>query len=122
MDRYFLSSQIAFYDPDGDAVEYTAGRSLFDMDSLMYERWIPSVAAKGRDILLVSRRSKGPIAAESLLARFQTLGPIQERTVLKDGVPVGRFFYRIGYAYIPLTAATPNAPSHVEAKPSLSGS
>ena len=101
MDRYFLSSEIAFYDPDQDAVPHTAGRSLFGLDSLMYDRWFPSAAAKGRDILLVSRLSGGLIAAELLSARFQTLGPIQEHIVHKGAIPVGRFYWRIGYSYKP---------------------
>jgi len=101
MDRYFLSSEIAFYDPDQDAVPHTAGRSLFGLDSLMYDRWIPPAVAKGRDILLVSRRSGGRIAAESLSAWFRTLGPIQEHIVHKGAIPVGRFYWRIGYGYIP---------------------
>lgn len=126
MDRYFLSSEIAFYDPDQDAVSYTAGRSLFGFDSLMYDRWFPSAAAKGRDILLVSRGSDGPIAAESLSARFQTLGPIQEHIVHKGGVPVSRFFYRIGYNYIPMAAASSDdatrAGPRVGAKPRRLGS
>ena len=101
MDRYFLSSGIAFYDPDQDAVAHTAGRSLFGSDSLMYDRWFPSATAKGRDIVLVSRLSGGLIAAESLSARFRTLGPIQERIVHKGAIPVGRFYWRIAYGYIP---------------------
>ena len=102
MDRYFLSSMIAFYDPDQDAVPYTAGRSLFGFESLMYDRWFPSTTATGRDILLVSLRSHGRIAAESLSARFHTLGPIQEHVVFHEGdAPVIRFFYRFGYNYIP---------------------
>ena len=101
MDRYFLSSEMAFYDPDQDAVPHTAGRSLFGLDSLMYDRWIPPAVAKGRDIVLVSRRSGGHIAAESLSARFRTLGSIQEHIVHKRAIPVGRFYWRIGYGYIP---------------------
>ena len=103
MDRYFLSSQIAFYDPDQDAVPYTAGRSLFGFDSLMYDRWFPSAAAKGRDILLVSRSPHGAIAAESLSARFRSLGPMEEHIILKRAIPVGRFYWRIGYSYKPNT-------------------
>ena len=123
MDRYFLSSEIAFYDPDQDGVPYTAGRSLFGFDSLMYDRWFPSAAAKGRDILLVSRGSDGLLAAKSLSARFRTLGPIQEHIVDKGGISVGRFYYRIGYAYIPVAAAAPSEVGpRVKAKRSLPGS
>ena len=89
-------------DPDQDAVPYTAGRSLFGFESLMYDRWFPSTTATGRDILLVSLRSHGRIAAKSLSARFQTLGPIQEHIVFHEGdASVIRFFYRFGYNYIP---------------------
>jgi dolichol-phosphate mannosyltransferase len=101
MDRYFISSEIAFYDPDQDAVPHTAGRSLFGAESVMYDRWFPSAAAKGRDILLISRWSGGLIVAESLSARFRTLGPIQERIVHNGSIPVGRFYWRIGYSYKP---------------------
>ena len=41
MDRYSLSSEVAFYDPHEDAVQNTAGRSLFGFDSLMYKLWFP---------------------------------------------------------------------------------
>jgi dolichol-phosphate mannosyltransferase len=101
MDRYFISSEMAFYDSSQDAVSHTAGRSLFGLDSLMYDRWSSPTAAKGRDIVLVSRRSKGGIVAESLRYRFRTLGPIQQQIVYKGGIPVGRFYWRIGYGYIP---------------------
>ena len=47
MDRYSLSSEVAFYDPDQDAVRNTAGRSLFGFDSLMYELWFPPAACEG---------------------------------------------------------------------------
>ena len=107
MDRYFLSSQIAFYDPDKDAVRNTAGRSLFGMDSLMFDRWVTPEAASGRNVLLVSRRSNGPIAAEAVADRFRTLGPIQEHIVYKDGIPVNRFYYRIGYGYKAHSQAAP---------------
>ena len=101
MDRYSLSSEVAFYDPDQDAVRNTAGRSLFGFDSLMYDLWFPPAAAKGREIVLVSRWSGGAIATKSLSKRFQTLGPIQERIVHKGSISVARFFWRIGYSYKP---------------------
>ncbi len=118
MDRYFLSSEIAFYDPDQDAVPDTAGRSLFGFDSLMYDRWFPSATAKGRDILLVSRESGGRIAAKSLSERFETLGPILEHIVSPEvGAPTIRFFYRFGYNYIPTAVSPANtAGARVETK------
>ena len=107
MDKYFLSSQMAFYDRDKESVARTAGRRLFGLESLMYDRWLSSTAAKGRDILLVSRRSTGHIAAETLTGRFLTLGPIREREIHRAGVLVSRFYYRIGLGYIPYPPASP---------------
>ena len=102
MDRYSLSSEVAFYDPDQDAVRNTAGRSLFGFDSLMYELWFPPALEKGREIILVSRWSGGAIANKSLLKRFADFrGSIQERIVHKGSTPVARFFWRIGYDYKP---------------------
>ncbi|MGB5832425.1 MAG: hypothetical protein WBG92_10600, partial [Thiohalocapsa sp.] len=95
------------YDPGKNSVTHTAGRRLFGLNSLMYDRWLSSAAAKGRDILLVSRRRTGHIAAESLSHRFQTLGPVRERKVDRKGVPVSRFYYRIGLGYVPYPPASP---------------
>jgi dolichol-phosphate mannosyltransferase len=99
MDRYFLSSEMAFYDPDKDGAENTAGRSLFGMDSLMFRYWFKPAEVRGRNIILFSLTSKGAIAVNSLSDRFKTLGPIQDHLVFKDGSKVGNFFYRIGYGY-----------------------
>ena len=101
MDQYFLSSEVAFYDFSQDAVRNTAGRSLFGIDSLMYDRWFSPAAANGRDIILVSRWSGGTIAAKSLSKRFVTLGPLEERIIHRGSLSVGRFFWRIGYSYKP---------------------
>lgn len=99
MDRYFLSSEMAFYDSDKDGAENTAGRSLFGMHSLMFRFWFKPAEVSGRNIILFSLRSKGAIAANSLSAQFKALGPIQDHLVFKDGNKVGNFFYRIGYGY-----------------------
>ncbi len=107
MDKYFLSSQIAFYDPDKGSVALTAGRRLFGMKSLMYDRWLSSTAARGRDILLVSRLPTGHIADKTLSRRFHTLGPIREREIHRAGVLVSRFYYRIGFGYVPYPPASP---------------
>lgn len=101
MDRYSLSSEVAFYDPDQNAFQNTAGRSLFGADSLMYELWFPAILAEGRDIILVSRWSGGAIANKSLSKRFRTLAPIQEQIVHRGSLSIARFFWRIGYGYKP---------------------
>ncbi len=99
MDRYYLSSQMAFYDPDGDGIGETAGRNLFGMDSLMFRYWITPTEAKGRDVILFSLRKGGAIANPSLTRRFPMLGPIHAKNVYKDGERVALIYYRIGYHY-----------------------
>jgi dolichol-phosphate mannosyltransferase len=98
MDRYFQSSQIAFYDPDGDGVGNTAGRSLFGLDSLMYGRWFTPAAARGHDILLFGWRPN-IISGDALSSHFEKMGPIQERWVDKGGMRLARFYYRVGHSY-----------------------
>ncbi len=99
MDKYFLSGEMAFYDPDKDGPANTAGRSLFGMDSLMFGVWIKPGEVIGRNIILFSQRSKGAIAVASLSDHFKLLGPIKNHLVLKNGIEVSDFYYRIGYGY-----------------------
>jgi hypothetical protein len=96
MDRYFQSSQIAFYDSDGDAVANTAGRGLFGLDSLMYGRWFSPAAEKGLYCSLVGGLTSFPV---DLSAHFHKLGPIQQQSIYKNGTRVAHFHYRVGYSY-----------------------
>jgi dolichol-phosphate mannosyltransferase len=98
MDRYFQSSQIAFYDPDKNGVGGTAGRSLFGLDSVMFGNWFTPAKETGRDILVIGWRPN-LVSDELLSSHFQNLGPVQERWVEKGGMRLARFYYRIGYNY-----------------------
>ncbi len=101
MDRYFLSSELAFYDREsGDSVQNTAGRSLFGGNSLMYNYWISRCRQTGRTVLMFGfyRRQ---LYDQHLSKWFQELGPITEHMVYKAGTPAGRFYYRVGYDYRP---------------------
>ena len=99
MDKYFLSSEMAFYDPDKDGPANTAGRSLFGMDSLMFGMWFKPGEVTGRNIILFSLSSKGAIAGASLSHHFKVLGPIKNHSVRKYGIEMTDFYYRIGYGY-----------------------
>jgi len=99
MDKYFLSSEMAFYDPDKDGAANTAGRSLFGMDSLMFGVWFKPGEVTGRNIILFSLSSKGAIAGASLPHHFRVLGPIKSHLVRKYGIEMSDFYYRIGYGY-----------------------
>jgi len=47
MDKYSISSEMAFYDLDGDGMGEMSGQHLFGENSLMWASWKPTSAAKG---------------------------------------------------------------------------
>jgi dolichol-phosphate mannosyltransferase len=95
MDKYFLSSQLAFYDPGGP--QEIAGRHLFGGNSLMWEYWLPRELAKGRDVIMVDFKKKD--LGDDFASYFRELGPILDGEIMKNGQNIGRFFYRVGYGF-----------------------
>lgn len=95
MDKYFLSSQLAFYDPGGP--QEIAGRHLFGGNSLMWEYWLPRELAKGRNVIMVDFEKKD--LGDDLTSFFRELGPILDGEIMKNGQNIGRFFYRVGYDF-----------------------
>jgi dolichol-phosphate mannosyltransferase len=98
MDRYFIASELAYYDGDHDGSEETAGRSLFGAESLMYDYWFPAEKQNGRNMVLLGLE-KFQIDSDDLPNHFRHLGPIQTRTISRGRRIVGSIYYRIGYHY-----------------------
>ncbi|QEX22151.1 hypothetical protein FRZ61_20810 [Hypericibacter adhaerens] len=98
MDRYFLSSQLAFYGPDDDSFQNTAGRGLFGSSGLMYDYWFSDARQAGRTVIIFGFEP-APLSDDRLAKWFRELGPVGERALYKAGAPAGRFFYRVGYGY-----------------------
>lgn len=99
LDKYFLSSQMAFYDPvDNDGAANTAGRSLFGRDSLMYDHWFPAHRQQGRTVILFALNPQDLLSG-SVAAQFGYLDPVREQVIYKKTVQAGRFYYRVGYNY-----------------------
>jgi dolichol-phosphate mannosyltransferase len=99
MDKYNLASELAFYrrqqgESTKSAVANTASRNLFGGGALMYELWSPAGDYSGRTMILVSFRPKA-LSDEALADFSADMGPIQERSVAKLGVPAGRYYYRV---------------------------
>ena len=98
-DKYFLSSQMAFYDPvDRDGAATTAGRSLFGHDSLMYDYWFPARHQQGQTIILFALKPD-ELSDPALTTKFSSLGPVREQVIYKRGMRAGRFFYRVGNGF-----------------------
>lgn len=98
MDRYFISSELAFYDPDRVGSNDVGGSGLFGGRSLMYDYWVHPTDQGHNTIVLVSLKPD-QIEGRSLLCFFQTLDPVKEEILRHDGQAIGHFFYRVGYGY-----------------------
>jgi dolichol-phosphate mannosyltransferase len=113
MDKYNLASELAFYrrkkgESVHSAVANTASRNLFGGGALMYEIWSPPDGYVGRTMILVG--FKPAALSDEALAEFAgRLGPLEERSVTKLGVPAGRYYYRVleGYRGAPAFSSAP---------------
>ncbi len=98
MDKYAISSELAFYDLDGDGMSEVSGQHLFGENSLMWASWKPISAARGKWVLMVAFREeelRNPVLGKY----FERLDPVLQQRIAKNGRTVGRFFYRVGYGY-----------------------
>jgi dolichol-phosphate mannosyltransferase len=103
MDKYNLASELAFYrrlegESAKSAAANTAGRNLFGGGALMYEIWSPAEKYSGRTLILVSFKPQA-LSDEALAGFARALGPVEERSVSKLGVPAGRYYYRVVDGY-----------------------
>jgi dolichol-phosphate mannosyltransferase len=99
MDRYAIASELAFYAPDqSKAVRETSSGHLFGQMGLMYERWFPLAAERGRTLLLVAWR-RDDLAAGRLQSSVERLEPIAEGTLMRDDEVVRPYYYRLAYGY-----------------------
>ena len=99
MDRYAIASELAFYAPDrAEAVRETSSGHLFGQVGLMYERWFPPAAERGRTLLLVAW-SREELADALLQSSVERLGPITEGSVMRGDETIRRYYYRLAYAY-----------------------
>jgi dolichol-phosphate mannosyltransferase len=101
LDKHNIADEMAYYDPRGDGALDTASRHLFsDTDSVMYEFWYPRIAYEGRDLIAVARR-RTDLDDPQVALHATRLGEIRTLVVRKGGVPVGQYFARVVYGYLP---------------------
>jgi dolichol-phosphate mannosyltransferase len=98
MQRNFLSSELAFYNPDHDGARETAGPHLFGNNSLMYEWWFPKNLQEGRTLLLVSFDA-ADLTRSSVSRHVAHLGPVQTGMFKKNGKPIRPFYYSYASGY-----------------------
>jgi dolichol-phosphate mannosyltransferase len=98
MDKYFISSQYAFYDPDRDGPEAVSGRHLFRDNSLMLAYWKPASTAIGKNVILVDFE-RDDLLDSAIDDCFTRISGVTRQAIEKNGRVVGHFYYRIGYGY-----------------------
>jgi dolichol-phosphate mannosyltransferase len=98
MDKYAISSELAFYDLDGDGMAEMSGQHLFGENSLMWAFWKPIRAAQGKLVLMVGFRQED-LQSPVLARYFDRIDPVLQQKIVKKGRTVGQFFYRVGYGY-----------------------
>ncbi|HMH29147.1 MAG TPA: glycosyltransferase family 39 protein [Steroidobacteraceae bacterium] len=99
MDRYAIASELGFYGgarmPSG---LQTANSHLFGGMGLMYGRWLPPKSQDGRNLLLVAF-SPGELDDKFIHARVETLGPIEDDVLMRNGVLIRHYYQRMAYNY-----------------------
>jgi dolichol-phosphate mannosyltransferase len=99
MDRYFTSSEYAFYSADPQAaLRKVGGVHLFGSTSLMYERWFPAFLQEGRNMILVGWEPEELM--HPVFERHGTrMGPIERGVLSRDGKVIRAFHHRVLYGY-----------------------
>ncbi len=99
MDRYAIASELAFYGPNRDrSVGESSAAHLFGQVGLMYERWFPPAAQRGRTLLLVAW-DREELAATRVAASVERMGPISEGVMRRDNHIIRHYYYRVAYGY-----------------------
>ncbi|NMC63512.1 MAG: glycosyltransferase family 39 protein, partial [SAR324 cluster bacterium] len=102
MDKHYIASQLGFYRKklaaNEQVLENTAGRNLFEKDSLMYKFWTKAEEYEGRDMILISRYPDD-LKQSFVRPYFRTVGHMQDLKNHKKGYVVGRFYYTVASGY-----------------------
>lgn len=97
MDKYNISSELAFY-IYSDGQSRTAGSRLFGDKSLMYNYWFPDSLQVGKTVIMVGRDSSYLMSAQ-IGRHFDSLGNLSGLTAELNNQVIERFFCRVGYGY-----------------------
>ncbi|WFU90846.1 hypothetical protein QA644_21475 (plasmid) [Rhizobium sp. CC1099] len=64
----------------------------------MFEFWQADRSFKGRSVIMYGVKEDS-LSTDGLPEWFESIGPVERRTVYKDRAAAGQFFYRIGYGF-----------------------
>jgi dolichol-phosphate mannosyltransferase len=110
MDRYAIASELSFYARDqSEALRDTSSGHLFGQVGLMYERWFPPAAERGRLLFLVAWNPRD-LDAPGLGAYVERFGRIEEGLLTREGRSIRPYYYRQAFGYRGLPADGSAAP------------
>ncbi|MFA1672155.1 glycosyltransferase family 39 protein [Rhizobium mongolense] len=98
MDKYNVASELGFYSRGRTALNDITSRNLFGESGLMFEFWQADRSFKGRSVIMYGVKEDS-LSTDGLPEWFESIGPVERRTVYKDRAAAGQFFYRIGYGF-----------------------
>jgi dolichol-phosphate mannosyltransferase len=99
MDRHIISSQLAFYVPDGKRGEDEfrfSGRHVFGVESLMWKTWGEQNVAGKRFIMIGTRPQ---LTREGIEEYFESLSPVEPLQAYTNGKKSSVYFCRVGYGF-----------------------
>ncbi|HLW25123.1 MAG TPA: glycosyltransferase family 39 protein [Steroidobacteraceae bacterium] len=108
MDRYAIASELSFYAPDVEqGLASITSAHLFGGVGLMYERWFPAEAQRGRNLLLIAWRRED-LDSPQVRSSVGRLEPIEEGILRRaDGTPIRAFYHRVALGYLGPPRAPP---------------
>jgi dolichol-phosphate mannosyltransferase len=99
MDRYAIASELSFYGGARTATGLqTANSHLFGGMALMYGLWLPPKSQDGRNLLLVGW-SPGELDDQFIRARVESLGPIEDDVLMRNGLLIRHYYHRMAFNY-----------------------
>ena len=99
LDTYNVASALAFYAMgDTDKAGNSVGRGILGMPSLMYGYWYRPEPLHGRPAIVFAMK-QNQIENYAADRYFSVVSASRVKSIVKDGMPAGRFYYRVGYEY-----------------------
>lgn len=102
MNKWSIASTLFFYNRKGEPMDIRS-RNMFGDSGAMYQFWHPSEPPTTRPIILVGMEQKqlehGRWGNDITLMLDQP-GPILSKTIVREGKPLRRVYYRIAQGYL----------------------
>ena len=97
--KWGVSAALAWHDPEG-RIDHITAQNLIGMSGSMWELWFDPATEPETPVILIHYRSS-LINEEWLEGALQALGPLQQKTILRDGRPIRTLYWRVAEGFRP---------------------